>query len=92
MYGNPAMTCFKYQVCLYGSEAIAYLNAYFKRLQSQHYESSDLPPPPTTGSPPPPLCGCITFNYLEANFSMVKLPYLSKKSKGKPVWLRNHHI
>jgi hypothetical protein len=27
MYGNPAMTCFKYQVCLYGSQAIAYLNA-----------------------------------------------------------------
>jgi hypothetical protein len=27
MYGNPAMTCFKYQVYLYGSEAITYLNA-----------------------------------------------------------------
>jgi hypothetical protein len=27
MYGNPAMTCFKYQVYLYGSEAIPYLNA-----------------------------------------------------------------
>jgi hypothetical protein len=27
MYGNPAMTCFKYQVSLYGSEAITYLNA-----------------------------------------------------------------
>jgi hypothetical protein len=26
MYGNPAMTCFKYQVYLYGSEAITYLN------------------------------------------------------------------
>ncbi len=57
MYGNPAMTCFKYQVSLYGSEAITYLNAilYFKWLQSQHYESSDFPPPPATGSPPP-LC------------------------------------
>ncbi len=27
MYGNPAMTCFKYQVVLYGSEAITYLKA-----------------------------------------------------------------
>jgi hypothetical protein len=27
MYGNPAMTCFKYQVYLYGSKAITYLNA-----------------------------------------------------------------
>ena len=27
MYGNPAMTCFKYQVYLYGSEAITYVNA-----------------------------------------------------------------
>jgi hypothetical protein len=27
MYGKPAMTCFKYQVYLYGSEAITYLIA-----------------------------------------------------------------
>jgi hypothetical protein len=27
MYGNPAMTCFKYQVYLYGTEAITYLSA-----------------------------------------------------------------
>ncbi len=27
MYGKPAMTCFKYQVCLYGLEAITYLTA-----------------------------------------------------------------
>jgi hypothetical protein len=27
MYGKPAMTCFKYQVNLYGSEAITYLTA-----------------------------------------------------------------
>jgi hypothetical protein len=27
MYVKPAMTCFKYQVYLYGSEAITYLNA-----------------------------------------------------------------
>ena len=28
MYSNPSMTCFKYQVYLYGSEAITYLNAF----------------------------------------------------------------
>ena len=28
MYGNLAMTCFKYQVYLYGSEAIIYVNAF----------------------------------------------------------------
>jgi hypothetical protein len=27
MYGKLAMTCFKYQVHLYGSEAMTYLNA-----------------------------------------------------------------
>jgi hypothetical protein len=27
MYGKPVMTWFKYQVVLYGSEAITYLNA-----------------------------------------------------------------
>jgi hypothetical protein len=27
MYGKPAMTCYKYQVYLYGSEAITYLTA-----------------------------------------------------------------
>jgi hypothetical protein len=26
MYGKPAMTCFKYQVYLYGSEAITYVS------------------------------------------------------------------
>ncbi len=48
MYGKPAMPCFKYQVYLYGSIAIANLSAiqYIEWLQSQHYESSDCPPPP----------------------------------------------
>jgi hypothetical protein len=27
MYGKPAITCFKYHVYLYGSEAITYLSA-----------------------------------------------------------------
>jgi hypothetical protein len=29
MYGKLAMTCLKYQVYLYGSEAIIYLNAFW---------------------------------------------------------------
>jgi hypothetical protein len=28
MYGRLAMTCFKYQVYLYGSEAITYLSSF----------------------------------------------------------------
>ncbi len=54
MYGKPAMTYFNYQVHMYGSQAITYLNAFFEWLQSQHYESSESPPFPTTESPPPP--------------------------------------
>ncbi len=74
MYGKLAITCLKYQVSLYGSEAITYLNALWV---------IRLPPPPTTGSPPPSLYGSITFTHLEDNSSMVKLPYLCEKSKGK---------
>ncbi len=55
MYCKLVMTCFKYQVYLYGSEAITYLNAIFEMLQSLDYESSDCPHPSTKGSPPP-LC------------------------------------
>jgi hypothetical protein len=88
MYGKPAMTCFKYQVYLCGSEAITFLSAiqYFEWLQSQHYESSDCPPTPHYRQPSPPVYGSITFTHLKDNFSMVNLPYLCKKSKGKPVW------
>jgi hypothetical protein len=55
MYGKLAMTCFKYQVYLYGSEAITYLNASCGWQQSQHYESSDCPNPPPQAALPP-LC------------------------------------
>jgi hypothetical protein len=51
MYGKPAMTCFKYQVYLNGSEAITYLSEW---LQSHHYESSDYPHPPLQAALPPP--------------------------------------
>ena len=55
MYGKHAMTCFKYQVYLYGSKAITYLSVtiYFEWLQSQHYESSDCPHPPLQAARPP---------------------------------------
>ncbi len=32
MYGNLAMTCFKNQVYLYGSETITYVNAFLSDL------------------------------------------------------------
>jgi hypothetical protein len=55
MYGKPAITCLKYQVFLYGSEAIIHLNAYFEWLQSQQYESSNCRHPPLQAALPP-LC------------------------------------
>jgi hypothetical protein len=67
MYGKLAMTCSKYQVYMYGSEAITYLNAFLV---------IRLPPPSSTGSPPPSLYGIITITHLEENSSMVKFPYL----------------
>ncbi len=92
MYGKLATTCLKYQVYLYGSEAITYLNAFLWVVTESALRVIRLPPPLTTGSPPPSLCGSITFAHLEENFSMVKLPYLCEKARGKPVWLRNHHM
>jgi hypothetical protein len=67
MYGKTAMTCFKYQVYLYGSEAITYLNAYFEWLQNQHYESSDFPHSTLQAhykQPSPPLYGSRNFTHL----------------------------
>ncbi len=56
MYGKLAITCLKYQVYLYGSEAITYLNAFLWVVkQSLHYESSDSPHPPLQAALPP-LC------------------------------------
>ncbi len=75
MYGKSAITCFKYQVVLYGLKAITYLNTlsgYRASCMSHH----TAPTPPTTGSPPPTLYGSITFTHLKDNSCMVKLPYL----------------
>jgi hypothetical protein len=82
MYGKLAMTCFKYQVYLYGSDAITYLNAFLWVVTEPALRVIRLPPPPTTGSPPPSLYGSITFTHMEDNSSMGKLPPMLK-SKGK---------
>jgi hypothetical protein len=87
MYGTPTMTCFKYQVRLYGSETITYLSGY-KASTMSHLTD----PTPHYRHPSPPVYGSIAFTHLKEKFGMVKLPYLCKKSKGKPVWLWNHHM
>ncbi len=93
MYGKPAMTCFKYQVYLYGSEAINYLSAIlWVATEPASTIGHQTAPTPHYRQPSPPVYGSITFTQLKENFSMVKLPYLCKKSKGKPVWLGSHHM
>ncbi len=76
MYDKPAITCFKYQVVLYGLKAITYLNAILWVVTEPAVWVTTLPPPLTTGSPPPTLYGSITFTHLKENSCMVKLPYL----------------
>jgi hypothetical protein len=51
MYGQLAMTCFLlYQVYLYGSEAITYMNSILSVVtEGTLYESSNCPHPSTTG-------------------------------------------
>ncbi len=46
MYGKPAMTCFKYQVYLYGSEVITYLSAIFWVVTEPELWVIRLPPTP----------------------------------------------
>ncbi len=50
MYGKLAITCFKYQVYLYGSEAITYLNAIRREFTEPAPRVIRLSPNPTTGS------------------------------------------
>jgi hypothetical protein len=57
MYGKPAMTCFKYQVYLYGSEAITYLSAILGVLgvvTEPALRVIRLPPTPHYRQPSPP--------------------------------------
>ncbi len=91
MYGKPAMISFKYQMYLYGSEAVTYLNALLWVATEPAVWVIWLPPPHNR-QPYNPLYGSITFTNLEENSSMIKLQYLYKKAKGKPVCLRNHHM
>jgi hypothetical protein len=48
MYGNPTMTCFKYQVYLHGSEAITYLTS----IDHRAYEMIDPVGTVLSSSPP----------------------------------------
>jgi hypothetical protein len=88
MYGKAAMISFKYQMYLYGSEAITYLNAIHWLVT----EPALWVIPHPYRQPYNPLYGSITFTDLEGNSSMSKLQYLYKKAKGKTVCLRNHHM
>ncbi len=53
MYGKPAMTCFKYQVYLYGSEAITYLSAILWEVTEPALGVIRLPPTPHCRQPSP---------------------------------------
>ncbi len=90
MSSKPVLTCFKYQVYLYGSEAITYLSGTEPALWE--IRLTPIPRKRQKGSPPLPLHGSNTFTDLEENFRMVKLPYLCKKVTGKPVCLSTHHM
>ncbi len=76
MYGKLAITCFKFQVYLYGSEAITYLSAILWVVTEPALRVIRLSPAPNTGSRPPFLYGSMTFTHLEDNSSMVKLSRL----------------
>ncbi len=83
MYGKLAMTCFKYQVYLYGSEAITYLNAFLWVLTEPVLWVMRLPPPPTIGTPPPSLYDSLTFAHLEENSTVV---WLNVKKQGENLY------
>jgi hypothetical protein len=51
MYGKPAITCFEYQVYLYGLEAITCLSGFFRASVMSHKTTST----PNKASPPPSL-------------------------------------
>jgi hypothetical protein len=71
MYGKPAMTWFKYQVVLYGSEAITYFNAILWVVIELALCIMSLrlhtPPLGHYRQPSPPLYGSTTFTHLEEN-------------------------
>jgi hypothetical protein len=91
MCGKPAITCFKYQVFMYGSEAITYFNANFEWLQSQQYESSHCPHPLLQAAIPP-LCVAALPSPIWKRTLVWLNYYTYLEAKGKPVWFRNHHM
>ncbi len=78
MYSKPAMTCFKYQLYLYGSEAIIYLKAILWVVTKPALYVIRLPQPPLQAAlpPHPPLYGSITITRLEENSCMARLTYM----------------
>jgi hypothetical protein len=70
------MTYFKYQVYLYGSEAITYLNAFLWLV------TESAPPPPHYRQPSPSLYGSITFTLLKENSTVVWLNYHTYVKNG----------
>ncbi len=54
MHGKPAITCFKYQVYLYGSEAISYLSAILWVVTEPALWVIRMPPTPHYRQPSPP--------------------------------------
>jgi hypothetical protein len=53
MYGKLALTCFEYQVYLYGSVAVTYLNVILWVVTKPSLVSSDCPQPPLKAAVPP---------------------------------------
>ncbi len=72
MHGKPSMTCFKYQVYMYGSDAITYLSALLWVVTEPALWVIGLPPTPHYRQPSPLVYGRITFTQLKENIIMVK--------------------
>ncbi len=53
MYGKPAMSWFKYQVYLYGLEAITYLSAILTGYRASTMSHQTAPHPPLQAALPP---------------------------------------
>ncbi len=85
------MTGFKYQVYLYGSEAITYLNAFLWVVTEPASTMSHLT------APHPLLQAALPLFVWQHNLHpfgrQLWLNYHTMlKARGKPVWLRNHHM
>ncbi len=73
MDSKPAMTCYKYKMYLYGSEAMTYLNAVLWMVTEPELRVIKLPPLPTTGSPTTLCMAPKPSPNLEENSSMIQL-------------------